>query len=69
MDTRVELKICEACGSLFYRDRKQQGIYCLGCDRMLKDFPTVETRKLKGRPGRKGKVLAWIHAVEDEDRQ
>ncbi len=69
MDTRVELKICEACGSLFYRDKKHHNTYCAGCEALLKNFPTPETRKLKGRPGRKGKMLAWIHAVEDEGKQ
>ncbi len=50
MDTYVELKTCEACGSIFMRPSTQINPYCARCTEMLKDFPTPESRKRRGRP-------------------
>jgi hypothetical protein len=61
MEVRVQLKICEGCGSLFYRAQTQGSIYCRGCDVKLRDFPTPDSRKRRGRPG--GKSLATVWAV------
>lgn len=67
MDLRVQLKVCEGCGCLWYRTQNQRGIYCLGCDARLKQFPPVLSRK---RPGRKtGVTLSriWAVACHSED--
>jgi hypothetical protein len=61
MDLRVQLKICEGCGCLWYRAQAQGTVYCQRCEVKLKDFPTPETRRRKGRPCRK--VLAKVWAV------
>ncbi len=53
MDIRVELKVCEACGRIFTRTSTQQSPCCSACTSVLKDFPSVETRKRRGRPTRK----------------
>lgn len=53
MDTCVELKTCEACGSIFTRPRAQENPYCPHCTVVLKDFPSPESRKRRGRPARK----------------
>jgi len=53
MDTCVELKTCEACGSIFTRPSTQTNPYCARCTEMLKDFPTPESRKRRGRPATK----------------
>jgi hypothetical protein len=61
MELRVQLKICEGCGCLWYRAQTQGSVYCQGCETKLKDFPAPESRKRPGRPGRK--VLAKVWAV------
>ena len=45
---RVELKVCEACGSLWVR-AAQQGVYCASCAHWLKDFPAPRGRSRRGR--------------------
>ena len=66
----VALKVCEACGSLRYRPRTNTSPYCAHCVEMFKDFPTVESRKLRGRPGRKRNLptnLPVVYANAEED--
>jgi hypothetical protein len=52
MELRVQLKICEGCGSLWYRSQTQS-VYCRSCEGILREFPTPESRKRRGRPCRK----------------
>jgi hypothetical protein len=63
MELRVQLKICEGCGSLFYRAEAEGTIYCHGCKDKLKEFPTPESRKRRGRPGRKTIPKIWAVAA------
>jgi hypothetical protein len=63
MDLRVQLKICEGCGCLWYRAQTQGSVYCKECETKLKDFPSVESRKRRGRPCRK--LLPTVWAVAD----
>jgi hypothetical protein len=63
MELRVQLKICEGCGSLFYRAEAEGKIYCHGCDAKLREFPTPESRKRRGRPGRKTIPRIWAVAA------
>jgi hypothetical protein len=60
MELRVQLKICEGCGCLWFRSQCQMTVYCHGCEEKLKDFPSPESRKRRGRPSRKS--AARIHA-------
>jgi len=53
MELRVQLKVCEACGCLWFRSQVQGSVYCRSCDEKLKDFPSPESRKRRGRPSRK----------------
>jgi hypothetical protein len=64
MELRVELKVCEGCGSLWHRTQ-DQGVYCKECVEKLGDFPAPETRKRRGRPGRKPlvRILAVAEAA------
>ena len=65
----VKLKVCEACGALWYRPATQQSGYCKACVEFLKDFPTVESRKRRGRPASRkstGLVLSTVFAYNDE---
>src|SRR5580698_1344878 len=50
MDLRVHLKVCEACGCLWYRAQIDAKVYCTQCHERFKDFPTPESRKRRGRP-------------------
>jgi len=62
MELRVHLKICEGCGCLWYRAQTQGSVYCRECEIKLKDFPSPESRKRRGRPGRKSLVRVWAVA-------
>lgn len=66
MDLRVHLKVCEGCGSLWYRSQFEAGVYCASCDRRFQEFPAPQSRKRRGRP-RKA-ILPTVHAVEDTAR-
>jgi len=62
MELRVHLKVCEGCGCLWFRAQTQGGVYCTCCEEKLKDFPTPESRKRRGRPNRKLLVRVWAVA-------
>jgi uncharacterized Zn finger protein (UPF0148 family) len=62
MELRVQLKICEGCGCLWYRAQNIGSVYCLRCEVKLKDFPTPESRKRPGRPRRKPHTRVWAFA-------
>jgi len=62
MELRVQLKICEACGCLWLRAQVDTRVYCATCDKKFKDFPTVESRKRRGRPRKI--VLPTVFAVQ-----
>jgi coenzyme F420-reducing hydrogenase gamma subunit len=55
-DFRVELKICEGCGTLWLRCAGD-GIYCRGCAHRLSEFPAP---LMQFRRGRKRKGLALV---------
>jgi hypothetical protein len=59
MELRVQLKICEGCGCLWYRAQSQASVYCKTCETKLRDFPSPESRKRRGRPCRKPVVKVW----------
>jgi hypothetical protein len=60
MEVRVQLKVCEGCGCLWYRAQTQGTVvYCKDCEVRLKDFPSPETRKRRGRPPRKTLTRVW----------
>jgi len=62
MEMRVHLKICESCGCLWYRPQSHEGVYCKGCEVKLKDFPSPESRKRRGRVGRRPLMKVWAVA-------
>jgi uncharacterized Zn finger protein (UPF0148 family) len=62
MEVRVQLKICEGCGCLWFRAQTQGTVYCSGCEAKLRDFPSPESRKLRGRPRRKELSRVWAVA-------
>lgn len=62
MEVCVQLKICEGCGCLWYRAQAQGSVYCRECETKLKDFPSPETRKRRGRPPRKPLSAVWAVA-------
>jgi len=45
MDLFVQLKVCEGCGSLWYRVQNQETVYCRECEIRLKDFAAPATRR------------------------
>lgn len=70
MELRVQLKICEGCGCLWYRPVSlTSSSYCQGCQIRLKDFPvnTSLSRKAARRGSftpRPSLMGAWM-AAED----
>ena len=51
MELLLELKICEGCGSLWYRIQNQRTVYCKHCELRLRDFPapTAQRRRRSSR--------------------
>ena len=62
MEVRVQLKVCEGCGSLWYRSQVEGKVYCRGCEHKLRDFPSPESRKRRGRPCKKSLARVWAVA-------
>ena len=62
MELRVQSKVCEGCGCLWYRSQMERSVYCKGCEVRLREFPTPESRKRRGRP-RGSRSLAKVFAV------
>jgi hypothetical protein len=62
MEVRVQLKVCEGCGCLWYRAQTLDSVYCKECVTKLRTFPTPESRKRRGRPGRKQLARVWAVA-------
>ncbi len=62
MELRVHLKVCEACGCLWFRAQAETTVYCSACFERFKDFPTEVGRKRRGRPRKT--TLPTVFAVE-----
>ena len=60
MELVVKLKVCEACGSIFTCPSTQGNPYCGRCTAALKDFPTPESRKRRGRPSRTERMFRSV---------
>lgn len=60
-DIALELKICEACGSLWVRHCGQAQPYCAGCKKKLSNFPNRGRRLPRGR---RGLVHNSLHVVK-----
>lgn len=63
MEVRVQLKVCEGCGCLWYRPSFHENVYCKACEVKLEAFPSPESRKRRGRPS--GRRLARLCAVAE----
>ena len=56
-DLCVELKVCEGCGTLWFRAKAMEngaGVYCHACSERLAEFPAVR----RSRRGRKRSTVA-----------
>ena len=62
MELRVYLKVCEACGCLWFRAQAETTVYCSTCYERFKDFPTSTSRRRRGRP--KKTILPAVFAVQ-----
>jgi hypothetical protein len=47
---RMDLKVCEGCGALWFRGATVNGVYCRGCAGRLAEFPAPRVRHAGGRP-------------------
>jgi len=63
MELRVQLKICEGCGCLWFRAQTEGSVYCKCCTAKLREFPTPQSRRRRGRPSRKPVSLHWTAAA------
>ena len=57
MFLQVQLKVCEGCGSLWFRAQNWNEVYCGGCRKRLEAFPSPGSRKKRGRPSRRNAAL------------
>jgi len=48
---RIFLKVCEGCGSLWFRAQDSPDIYCPGCSARMRALPRASRSR---RPGRRG---------------
>ena len=64
MEVCVQLKVCEGCGSLWLRAQELKTVYCKTCEHKLREFPSPESRKRRGRPCRK--QISRLYAVATE---
>jgi hypothetical protein len=62
MEVRIYLKICEGCGCLWYRAQGQGSVYCKDCRVKLREFPSPDSRKRRGRPGNRQVATIWAVA-------
>lgn len=62
MEMCVQLKICEGCGCLWYRPQLNEAVYCKVCQEKLREFPTPDSRKRRGRPEVKALTTIWAVA-------
>jgi hypothetical protein len=53
MELRVQLKVCEGCGCLWYRTENQETVYCRGCENRLSEFPAPTRQRRRRAPSRK----------------
>jgi hypothetical protein len=63
MELRVHLKVCEACGCLWYRTQSETKVYCSTCSERLRDFPTPQSRRRRGRPRKTSLPTVWAVAT------
>lgn len=63
MELRVQLKTCEGCGSLWYRVQTEGSVYCKQCKTRLREFPTPQSRRRRGRPSSRPVEIAWSAAA------
>jgi uncharacterized Zn finger protein (UPF0148 family) len=61
MELRVQLKVCEGCGCLWYRVQNQGTVYCKECEVRLRDFPV--TTILRRRRGQERRPLGRLDAA------
>jgi uncharacterized Zn finger protein (UPF0148 family) len=69
MEVRVQLKVCEGCGCLWYRAQTHGSVYCKECETKLKNFPSPESRNRRGRPGRRQLARVWAVAEAEGGAQ
>ncbi len=62
MELRVQLKICEGCGCLWYRSQTQENVYCKKCEKILSHYPAPGSRKRLGRTTSKPMAGVWAVA-------
>jgi len=51
---RIFLKVCEGCGSLWFRAQDSPDIYCPACSLRMRALPPVRRSRRPGRRGRHG---------------
>jgi hypothetical protein len=47
---RLELKVCEGCGTLWLRKELEPSVYCTACTTRLATFPPPRGKHRGGRP-------------------
>lgn len=62
MEFRVQLKVCEGCGCLWFRALGHLNVYCHGCETRLREHPDPGSRKHPGPLRRRNVPRIWAVA-------
>jgi hypothetical protein len=65
-DIKLELKVCEGCGSLWVRHCGMAQPYCAGCKKKLAEFPNRGPKRPRGR---RGPIHSSLHVVKHAGAQ
>ena len=61
---RVNLKVCEGCGTLWIREACRGEVYCRGCTGVLRHFPDPKTRLRVGRKSKDRSACGLAEPVQ-----
>ena len=53
---RLDLKVCEGCGTLWLRSVTSNGVYCRSCATRLSEFPAPRGKSRAGRKPRLARI-------------
>lgn len=65
MYVSLQVKVCEGCGMLWFREQNRGDVYCNKCVHKLADFPSPGSRKLRGRKSSQLRVDATTADASD----
>lgn len=62
-EMRMDLKVCEGCGTLWLRSRTAAGVYCRRCTVHLAEYPAPRVKRVGARRTQLARVTPAAHAA------